>query len=594
MINSDSPFGWFHNLPCFARCTHALRFRKSHVSPVLVALLALSAASAHAQLKTNVTIDPARKQALVYTTSFGVVAERWDPKPYDAETMKLLQDAGITNMRFPGNGGIDALYHWSTGTITNPYTDDRAPAFPKERQFPAMVPIIDQLGSALITVNYGSNLDGTGGGEPAEAAAWVAYANGKPSNTQTIGKDSKGNDWKTVGFWAGLRASAPLEKDDGYNFLRINHPAPIGIPLWTIGSDPWNNGFYGQARTIGSDADNEGKYGQSPPPEPDLHDGKVPGSKDWGRHQGDDKVGPEVYGKAVVEYVKAMKAVDPNIMIGGYVIKPPFAADSNQYGKKWNARMLKQACGSVDFVATSFWEGKGAPPNWLDNVDEKDLLISARDPMDAQRFFPGQDALEYDYAQLGHDLIDNYKKYCPANHRPPLAVTGLGLSAWLPPKNPAAAAMFAADSFATLIERGAYTVEWSPIHALSPSFLDYKNQPQPAYYGIKLLHQIAQVGDIFVGAKSDRETLVVHATKRRDGSLGLLFINKDLIQPTSATVTINDYTYATKGTRYDYGKTTIEAGKDGIVEAPIDGLGPTFTIEVPRYSMIAIVIPKAQ
>ncbi len=30
-------------------------------------------------------------------------------------------------------------------------------------------------GTAIITVNYGSNLAGTGGGEPAEAAAWLAY-----------------------------------------------------------------------------------------------------------------------------------------------------------------------------------------------------------------------------------------------------------------------------------------------------------------------------------------------------------------------------------------------------------------------------------
>jgi hypothetical protein len=97
--------------------------------------------------------------------------------------------------------------------------------------FPAVVPLIDQLGTAIVTVNYGTNLDGSGGGEPAEAAAWVAYANGSPSNTQPIGKDSKGNDWKTVGFWATLRASKPLAVDDGYNHLRIGHPDSLGIML---------------------------------------------------------------------------------------------------------------------------------------------------------------------------------------------------------------------------------------------------------------------------------------------------------------------------------------------------------------------------
>ena len=568
----------------------------SHASGLTVVVLLLgmtllTAGPVCAQLKAKVTVDPSQAKAMVYTTSLGVVADRWDLKAYDPATMQLLRDAGITNMRFPGNGGVDALYHWSTGTITNPYTNDRAPAFPRERQFPAMVPVIDALGSALVTVNYGSNLDGSGGGEPAEAAAWVAYANGNPSNTLVIGKDSKGNDWKTVGFWASLRASKPLATDDGYNLLRIGHPDPIGIPLWTVGCEPFNNGFYGQSRTVGSDADNEGRYGQSPPPEPDLHAGTVPASKEWGRNQHNARVGPAAYGAAVVQYAKAMKAVDPTIMVGAYVMPPPYAADADQRGKNWNAEVLKAACGSMDFSAAIMGEGKGAPPNWVDNVDEDDLLMFARDPMDAQSHFP-KNALEYDYALLTRDLAEKYKKFCPSNHFPQLAFTSLWLSSWLPAKNPAATALYAADSVATLLERGAFTVEWSPIHALSPSFLDNNNQPQPPYYGIKLLHQVAGIGDVFVGATSQMDTLAVHAVKKRDGGLGLLLINRDFSRSVTVTVSVNGYSLASKGTRYDYGKLNIDAGKN-ITEAPIENLGPTFTVEVPRYAITGIVIPKA-
>src|SRR5580692_7360052 len=163
------------------------------VSALLLGMILSAAAPLHAQLKTTVHVDPAKAVAVLYTSSIGVAGDRWDPKAFDAASVKLLQDAGITSLRFPGNNGIDALYHWSTGTITNPYTDDRAPAFPREKQFPAVVPVIDKLGTAIVSVNYGTNLDGSGGGEPAEAAAWVAYANGSPSNSQAIGKDSKGN-----------------------------------------------------------------------------------------------------------------------------------------------------------------------------------------------------------------------------------------------------------------------------------------------------------------------------------------------------------------------------------------------------------------
>ena len=172
-------------------------------------------APVHAQLKTTVHVETAKAEAMVYTTSVGITADRWDAKAFDPATVKLLKDAGITSLSFPGNNGIAALYHFSTGAVTNPYTNDRAPAFAPERKFPAIASVIDDLGTAVISVNYGTNLDGSGGGEPAEAAAWVAYANGKTSSTQPIGKDSKGNDWKTVGYWASLRASTPLPTDDG-------------------------------------------------------------------------------------------------------------------------------------------------------------------------------------------------------------------------------------------------------------------------------------------------------------------------------------------------------------------------------------------
>jgi len=128
-------------------------------------------------------------------------------------------------------------------------------------------------------------------------------------------------------------------------------------------------------------------------------------------------------------------------------------------------------------------------------------------------------------------------------------------------------------------------------------FLDSNDKPQPAYYGIKMLHEIARPGDVFVAAKSEADPanvpLTVHAVKRRDGGLGLLLINKDLVHSIIATVSVSNYSFATKGTRYDYGKLTIEAGKD-ITETPIEGLGPTFNVEVPRYGITAIVIPKAQ
>jgi len=568
--------------------------RAARLTMLSVTFLLSGTALLFAQNKTSVQIDLSKDKAMVYSTSVGVAADRWDNSPYSPEALKTLQEAGFTLLRLPGSQGIDALYHWSTGKLVNPYQNDRIPAFADENKFPAVVPAIDKLGTALVAVNYGTNLDGSGGGEPAEAAAWVAYANGQPSSTQEIGKDSKGNDWKTVGFWAGLRAATPLTADDGYNHLRIGHPDPLGIMLWTIGQDPSNNGFYGQDRTAGSDADDSGKYGEPGSPEPDLHAGKPNNSKDWGRFENNAKMGPQAYGAAVVDYAKAMKAVDPTVLVGAYVVQPPISGGAHPYGSKWNEGVLKTACASMDFSAVDMWFGLGAAPNWTDWVDEDDLLLHARFGGDPHNHSPNKNQLQYTYGLIVGDLAEKYKKYCPAGHMPPLAITGIGANSWLPVQNPTSMGMFAADSVASLLELGVYTVIWSPIHApkgaSAATLMDSQGKTGPAFEGLRLLHIAASVGDTLVQANSQLDALAVHAVKRRDGGMALVFLNKNMEHAIATSVSISGYNFASKGVRYDWNKETVLAGK-GVTQSPIENLGANFTIDVPRYGITVVVIP---
>lgn len=106
-------------------------------------------------------------------------------------------------------------------------------------------------GRKMVTLNYGT-------GSPQEAAAWVAYLNGTNiSDTTAIGRgqywtikpgkdmlskdpadrDVVWKDWKTVGFWAGLRGQSPLATDDGLNFLRVAHPQPFGAEYMEVGNE---------------------------------------------------------------------------------------------------------------------------------------------------------------------------------------------------------------------------------------------------------------------------------------------------------------------------------------------------------------------
>ena len=550
MFVAASPFHL--SLPLkFARAGMARRF------VVSACFAALAVASSPAENKTKVSVDVAKPMTLLYSTSIGAGFEVSDGKALDPATTQLLRDAGVTLLRYPGSGAT-GLFHWSTGSISNPYTKDKAPYWPPQNGFPAAAAVADGLGTALVAVNYGSNLDGSGGGEPAEAAAWVAYANGSPSSTQPIGKDSKGNDWKTVGYWASLRASVVLATDDGLNALRIGHARPLGIQLWTIGSEVWNSGFYGKSHAA----------------EPDLHAGPVENSKEWGSHDSDARLGPAAYGAAVVQFAKAMKAVDSSIFIGASLVAPPTSDD--KLGRNWNGDVLKSACANMDFAAVSFVEGGATLPPDYKKMDETELLLYA---------------LAKDYQELTRDLLEKYKRFCPAGKTPPLAVTNMGVQTWPKVDRPVAVALFAADAMARLIEAGAYSVVWSPMH--SPHFLD-DDAPKPAYNGLKLLHLIApKAGDSFVAAESQLPTLAVHAVKRADGGLGLLFINKDFQQSVTVKVSIAGFNVGTKGTRYDYGPESVK-NNAGIAEAPMDNLGTSFTIQIPLYSMSAVVIPKAQ
>jgi hypothetical protein len=96
-----------------------------------------------------------------------------------------------------------------------------------------------------------------------------------------------------------------------------------------------------------------------------------------------------------------------------------------------------------------------------------------------------------------------------------------------------------------------------------------------------------------VQAQSSTSMLAVHATKRRDGSFGLLLVNKDPKQAAQVTVHYSGDTPGVKGIRFDYGDDAIKADK-GLVRTSMDNLGGSFTVDVPAYTATAILIPKAQ
>ena len=134
---------------------------------VLQARPAIGAAPA-----ARVTVDAGVSRGVLPPTAFGMNTAAWDGHLLDAAVPTLLSDAGVTMLRFPGGSTADN-YHWQTNSMTpgGGYVN------PSDT-FDAFMGVSRATGAQpLITVNYGSNVTGTGGGDPAEAAAWVSYAN---------------------------------------------------------------------------------------------------------------------------------------------------------------------------------------------------------------------------------------------------------------------------------------------------------------------------------------------------------------------------------------------------------------------------------
>ena len=284
-------------------------------------------ASLGPEASVDVRVKPRELGHTVGPSAYGMHASVYDNALHDPATPALLKDAGISVIRWPG-GGYSDNYHWATHTMT-PFSDGNKGYLAQRTDFGNFVRALQSFGAqAMITVNYGSNQQGNGPGEPLEAASWVAYANGDPSSEQVLGVDGTGFDWQTVGYWASLRASEPLAVDDGKNKLRIAHPAPLGIRYWEIGNEVFGNGYYSGEFEL----DLHAPYGAPRLGHPDLS--------------------PTTYGQGVVSYAEQMKAVDPSIYIGAVLNTPPM---DYTWGPDWNSGVLKEAGDIADFLIVHWY-----------------------------------------------------------------------------------------------------------------------------------------------------------------------------------------------------------------------------------------------
>jgi len=546
-------------------------------------------------LAATVTVDASRPLAIVPETAFGLHTSVYDNQNANASLPSLLVESGVSVLRYPGGGYAD-VFHWSSANPLLQQTNGYGGLTPwwgqpnnygymgPQTGFSGFLNLLTNTGAqAVITIDYGSAVTWNAShsklivpatnAQPQEAAAWVAYANASSNilgtaNDVTIGVDALGNNWKTAGYWAALRAAKPLGTDDGYNFLRINRVAPVGIKYWEIGNETFGTGYY-DGSTTGYSINYSVPYTTN-------------------SRLGQPSLSPAFYGRQVNQFAQAMKAVDSTIKIGAVVSTPPGDYSWDIYnGQRWTPQVLQQCASNIDFVIAHWYPDAG------NNADGTGLLsqIGPTLPLMINGATPGLDS----GTNAGlRDWINTYRPTDGTNVQifiTEFGYTGTVTNSVLGPAN----ALFAADCYASWIDLGVANVDYLEMN--KTAFLGDSSPlvRGAAFYGIKLVRALAGPGDTMITAASDDSTLSAHAVLRQDGKLGLLLINESLASNQTVNVTITNAVLAASGVQISFGANSFPANNQtpssGLVSNTLSGLSNAFSVMVPAYSMVELIVP---
>ena len=120
----------------------------------------------------------------------------------------------------------------------------------------------------------------------------------------------------------------------------------------------------------------------------------------------------------------------------------------------------------------------------------------------------------------------------------------------------------------------------------------------PTFYVAKLLKYFARGGDQVVRATSGYNELAVYATRRQNGTLALLVINKNPSTTLTASIALTGFTPASNAAVTSYGIPQDEAARTGVgsadlAQTSIANAGTTFSATFAPYSATVIALSSS-
>ncbi|MBS2964755.1 cellulose binding domain-containing protein [Actinocrinis puniceicyclus] len=319
-----------------------------------------------------------------------------------------------------------------------------------------------------------------------------------------------------------------------------------GVKYWEIGNEVYGNGEYGASWEI------------------DTHTSHS----------------ATTYANNLLQYVSAMKAVDPTIKIGAVLTTPgswPDAIVGSGDSMDWNHTVLSIAGPKIDFVIVHHY------PN---STGEANLLGKP------QAEIPGM-------ANTLHSLINQYTGSNAPNVG--IAVTEANANAY---KDTAPNGLFAPDEYLTWMEHGAFNLDWwdmrngtdcSAVTTVDGA-TDYNDggmissgasceppaqTPFPPYYGTEMITKLGSAGDSLVQTSSSTSLISAHAVKRADGDVDVMLINKDPNNAATVSLSYSGFTPSSATpTVYSYLKNATAIGSAAA--------GSAGSQTVPAYSIVVV------
>ncbi len=317
-----------------------------------------------------------------------------------------------------------------------------------------------------------------------------------------------------------------------------------GVKYWEIGNEIYGNGFYG----TGSDW------------EYDLH---FPETNAATRVR-QPALSPSAYGSNAVAFISAMKAKDHSIKCGVFIQQPGVFPDTDSTAP-WNLSVLTNCASNIDFVILHYYPNGSASSILAQPLTISSMVQSAYGEM---------------ATEIGTSLASQLG----------LAVTETGAGT----NTGVVVSLWAADNYLGWIENGAFNVDYQILH---DDILDDDQLPAHAYYGAQMAHLLANTNDTLVTATSDQSVVHTHASIRQDGRAGVMLLNTSPTTTNRVNVSIVGVKLSTAGTQYSFGATNFVGTDDSpsypIATNQVTGLGNSFTISVPPYTMLDLLIPIA-